>query len=75
MANSLSQIDLAFANRDMLPQISVVEYLPMRITDHASSLVVITQDIESPSKLWRLNPCWLMVVPVKSKCAAAMAEY
>lgn len=73
--NSLSRIDLAFANKDSLAQISAVEYLPRGISDHAPLLVVMTQRIAGPTKLWRLNPCWPDVVPVETKCTPAIAEY
>lgn len=37
--------------------------------------MMIISNTESPSKLWRLNPSWLEVVPVESKCTTATEEY
>lgn len=58
----------------MLCQISCAEYLPRGISDHAPFLVVMTH-VGRPSKLCRLNPCWLEVVPVESKCTLDIEEY
>lgn len=73
--NSLSRIDLAFANTAMLSQVSFADYLPRGISDHAPLSVTLTQDVVGPSKLWRLNPLWLSVPQVESKCISAMEDY
>lgn len=56
---------MAFADIDML-QTAVVDYLPRGISDHAP---LLTQNLERPSRLWRLSPSWFEVASVESKTA------
>lgn len=73
--NFLSCIDLALVSMDLLAQKLTIAYLPTGISDHAPLLVGITQNVEGPSRLWRLNSRWLEVPSVDIKCHSDMEEY
>lgn len=74
-AQSLSRIDLAFASSDMLPQILSADYLPRGISDHAPLAVTLTHHVAAPFRLWRLNPRWLEVESVATRCVSTIEEY
>lgn len=59
MTNSLSRIDVAFANTDLLSQLSFADYLPRGISDHALFSMTLTKNIKGPSKLWRLKKSYV----------------